>query len=164
MAEIQPPDRQTSISDAVAKVRGETLKAVEQLERVGDSAGKEAADLHTSLTSFDGTGSAAATASVARHRALPREEQVMVIHELSHLLAGDSGSTAERAAAREYLTALAAADPCTHLLDERSRKMVNRALARSKDPAKYQRARHLALASRAMKESAARVRELIELS
>jgi hypothetical protein len=155
------PHRQERISEALAAVSAEALKGVERLERVADSAEKEAAGLRTGLTTPDPLGAAAATI-LTSHQELPREKQVVRIHELSHLVANPDTDPAERAVAREYLNALAATDPSQRLLDETSRKIVEKALARSKDPAKYQRERHLALASRAIKESAARVRKLIE--
>ena len=160
--DFSPSSRQERISDALAKVNAETLKGVERLERVADGAGKEAADLDAWLTNAEAPRAARAE-MLANYQALPRDRQVVLIYDLTHRLAANSGvDAAERAAAREYLSALAATDPTDRLLDERSRKLVNRALARSKDPAKYQRARHLSLASRAIKESAARVRGLVE--
>ena len=159
--DFSTPHRQERISEALAAVSAEALRGVERLERVADSAEKEAAGLRTGLTTPDPLGAAAATILTSHHE-LPREKQVVRIHELSHLVANPDTDPAERAAAREYLSALAATEPSQRLLDETSRKIVNEALARSKDPAKYQRERHLALASRAINESAARVRNLIE--
>jgi hypothetical protein len=159
--DFSTPHRQERISEALAAVSDEALKGVERLERIADSAEKQATDLRTGLTTPDPLGSAAATI-LTSHQELPREKQVVRIHELSHLVANPHTDAAERAVAREYLNALAATDPSQRLLDKTSREIVEEALARSKDPAKYRRERHLALASQAIKESAARVRKPIE--
>jgi hypothetical protein len=159
--EFSQQHRQQRISEAVAKVRDESVKALERLEGIADSVEKEASDLHSSLLSADRTDSASAADCVNRHQALPREKQVTVVYDLSQLLEDSAADPAERKAAREYLSALAATDQSAHLLDDGTRKLIVKMLARSRDRGKYQHARHLALASRAIKESVARVRELV---
>jgi hypothetical protein len=134
--------RQERISEGIAGIRVETIKDIKHLEQIATAAGQQAVKLDTILTAPNASGPAAAEI-INRHQALPRDGQVAVIHDLSHQAAAATSPT-ERAAAREYLSALGGADPSDHLLDETSRKLVNKALARSKDGAKYTHARHLA--------------------
>jgi hypothetical protein len=161
--EYSPPYRNKRIQEAREKVTAETVKQVARLEKIAESAEREATEIGDSLSdTADKIDAAQANVCVTAFQSLSREKRVETVHRLATILAADSGADGRtRAAAREYLGALLNTNPFAGLLDQTSRQFLTVTLAKAKDPAAYARSRHLALAGRAIRENAARVRNLI---
>jgi hypothetical protein len=160
--EFAPPYKQMKMTQARQAVVASTAKSLARLEAIADGAEREANELAAELTAPEKVEPAAAQTIVTSYLELSKESRVEVAHRAAKLLAADSGADAiTRRHAREYLAALLQVNPLTNLIDPNTREFISRVMAKSKDPAKWNRIAHLATAAKGIKESAQRVRALI---
>jgi hypothetical protein len=163
--EFSPPYRQMRQGKAREAVAAHTIKNLARLEKIADGAEQEANQLAAELEAPEPVEPSAAQPIVASYMELPKESRVEVAHRAARLLAADSGADAvTRRHAREYLGALLQVNPLTGIVDPMTREFIQRVMVQTRNPEKWNRMHHLAHASKAIKQSAARVRTLMTRS
>lgn len=157
-----PAYRELKKRQARESVATQVTAKLARLETIAAGAEAGAAQLSAEISQPEKIDMAMASINVRAHLDMPKEARIEQVHNLARMLAANSDADAEtRKQAREYLASLLQTNRFAGVLDETSRAFVSRILTMTRSPEKYARAHKLSIAARHIRQTSARVKDLL---